>query len=68
VADPTHPAHDLFEAVHHAVAGGSCAGAHLFGAATSAHTTGMELVKDNPIAASPAWPACETSSTSASRS
>ena len=43
---PSHPAHDLYDAVRHTVAGVSCGCADVFGAQTGE----LELLRDNPIA------------------
>jgi hypothetical protein len=50
LAAPTHPAHDLFEAVRHNVAGVSCGCAAVFGATESATSSGMVTIADNPVA------------------
>jgi hypothetical protein len=49
LASPVHPAHKVYEAVRHTVAGASCACADVFGAADSVQASGLELIKDNPL-------------------
>lgn len=49
LASPIHPAHDLYEAVRHTVAGASCACADVFGASEAVRAAGLELITDNPL-------------------
>jgi hypothetical protein len=46
----THPAHALYEAVREVVTGASGACAAVFGAAESLRSSGVPIVKDNPLA------------------
>lgn len=47
--EPTHPAHDLYKAVRHTVAGASCGCADVFGAADGLAGAGVNLIKNNAI-------------------
>jgi hypothetical protein len=49
LASPVHPAHEVYEAVRHTIAGASCGCADLFGASASVAASGLELIKDNPL-------------------
>jgi hypothetical protein len=49
LANPDHPAHDLFESVRDVIAGVSCGCADVFGAADDATQAGWALIKDNPV-------------------
>ncbi len=49
LADPTHPANSLFEAVRHTIAGVSCGCAQLFGAETDVKACGITLLADNQV-------------------
>jgi hypothetical protein len=49
LASPVHPAHAVYEAVRHTVAGVSCACADVFGASASVQASGLDLIKDNPL-------------------
>ncbi len=51
-----HPAHDLFEAVKHEVAGVSCGCAAVFGGTEEAEKAGLELITDNPVPGTPGLP------------
>ena len=53
LTSPTHPAHDLYEAVRHIVAGASRACADLFGATQGVEHSGLELITDNPVPGTP---------------
>lgn len=45
----THPAHGLYEAVRDVVTGASGACAAVFGTTESIHSSGVPIVKDNPL-------------------
>ena len=49
LASLVHPAHDVYEAVRHTVAGASGACAGVFGASDSVRASGLDLIKDNPL-------------------
>jgi hypothetical protein len=49
LASPVHPAHAVYEAVRHTVAGVSCACADVFGASDGVEACGLDLIKDNPL-------------------
>lgn len=53
LTQPTHPAHDLYQAVREVVTGGSCGCAAVFGATDGLKACGVESKKDNPIAGTP---------------
>jgi hypothetical protein len=46
---PTHPAHDLFDAVRDAVGGVSCGCADVFGGRDAAEHSGFDLITDNLV-------------------
>jgi hypothetical protein len=49
LAEPGHPAHELYVAVSNTVAGVSCGCADVFAATEEAQACGMELIKDNAV-------------------
>jgi len=49
LSNSDHPAHGLFKAVQDKVAGASCGCADVFGAREGAETSGVNLLKDNPL-------------------
>lgn len=49
LASPVHPAHQVYEAVRHTVAGASSACADVFGSSESVQASGLDLIKDNPL-------------------
>lgn len=50
---PSHPAHDLYQAVRHTVAGASRGCAVVFGANEGVEAGGLKLIKDNPVPGTP---------------
>ena len=49
LADPSHPAHGLFDEVREVVAGVSCGCAEVFGATADANACGLPLVDGNAV-------------------
>ncbi|HEY0947353.1 MAG TPA: hypothetical protein VGD81_18860, partial [Opitutaceae bacterium] len=49
LAQLTHPANGLYNAVRDRVKGASCACSEVFGARTSAERAGIALLRDNPL-------------------